>query len=219
LPRDLHAEYVLILTMIGCSLDKFATELRNLQRTEIDEVMAKFNPKAVGSSAMPHKRNPVGPENISSHGRTLRGYVIPALENMITWHERDIANSASERVILADSVILVDYSLARMAKIITNLEVKPFNLQRNMELTGGLIFSQKVMLALTEKGMPREAAHRYIQKICLAVFADPAGPTFKERVYQNSKIKKMLGVERLDVCFDPQQDLKHIGTIFSRFKL
>lgn len=219
LPRDLHAEYVFLMTMIGCTLDKLATELRNLQRTEIDEVMAKFKKGAKGSSAMPHKRNPVGPENISSHGRTLRGFVVPALENMITWHERDIANSASERVILPDSSILVDYSLARMSRIIRELEVKPYNMKRNIELTGGLIFSQKVMLALTRKGMGREQAHNFIQKICLDVFENPGGPTFRERVNKNRKINQLLSKAEIDQCFDPKEDLKNIPAIFSRFRI
>ncbi len=218
LPRDLHAEYVTLMAMIGCTLDKLGTELRNLQRTEIAEVQEEFVRGQKGSSAMPHKRNPIGPENICSHARTLRGQVVTVLENMVTWHERDIANSAAERVILADSSALIDYSLARMTNIIKKLQVNPRNMKRNLELTGGLIFSQKVMLALTRKGMGREAAHNFIQGLCWDVFDNPDGPTFKERVFKNKKIIKILSRAELEKCFDPQEDLKHISLIFERFQ-
>ncbi len=218
LPRDLHAEYVTLMAMIGGTLDRLGTELRNLQRTEIAEVQEEFVRGQKGSSAMPHKRNPIGPENVCSNSRTLRGYVVTALENMVTWHERDIANSAAERVILPDSSALVDYSLARMAGIIKKLQVNPRNMKRNLELTGGLIFSQKVMLALTRKGMGREAAHTFIQNLCWEVFDNPDGPTFQERVFKNQKIVKILSRRELETCFDPQEDLKHINTIFARFQ-
>lgn len=218
LPRDLHAEYVGLIAMIGGTLDRLGTELRNLQRTEIAEVQEEFVRGQKGSSAMPHKRNPIGPENICSNSRTLRGYVVTAMENMVTWHERDIANSAAERVILVDSSALIDYSLARMTSIIKKLQVNPRNMKRNLELTGGLIFSQKVMLALTRKGMGRETAHTFIQNLCWEVFDHPDGLTFKERVFKSKKIAKLLDRSELEQCFDPQEDLKHISTIFDRFQ-
>jgi adenylosuccinate lyase len=206
------------MAIIGSTLDNIATELRNLQRTEIGEVEEEFVRGQKGSSAMPHKRNPIGPENISSQARILRGYAVTALENIVSWHERDLANSANERVILADSAIIVDYCLVRLTGIIKKLTVNEWRMQRNLELTGGMIYSQKVMLALTKKGMAREDAHTLVQNLCWDSHDDPEGPTFKERVYADKRIKKLVTRKQLDQCFDPKQDLKNIPAIFARFQ-
>jgi adenylosuccinate lyase len=218
LARDRHAEFVCLMAIIGSTLDNIATELRNLQRTEIGEVEEEFVRGQKGSSAMPHKRNPIGPENISSQARILRGYAVTALENIVSWHERDLANSANERVILADSAIIVDYCLVRLTGIIKKLTVNEWRMQRNLELTGGMIYSQKVMLALTKKGMAREDAHTLVQNLCWDSHDDPEGPTFKERVYADKRIKKLVTRKQLDQCFDPKQDLKNIPAIFARFQ-
>jgi len=218
LARDRHAEFVCLMAIIGSTLDNITTELRNLQRTEIGEVEEEFVRGQKGSSAMPHKRNPIGPENVSSQSRLLRGYTVTALENMATWHERDLTNSANERVILADSAIIVDYSLVRLTGIINKLKVNEWRMLHNLELTGGMIYSQKVMLALTRKGMAREEAHTLVQNLCWDSHDKPKGPTFKKRVYADKRITKLVTRKQLDKCFDPKQDLKNIPVIFSRFR-
>ena len=216
LARDRHAFFVCMMAIIGSILDGITTELRNLQRTEIGEVEEEFVRGQKGSSAMPHKRNPIGLENISSQSRILRGNVIPGLENIITWHERDLTNSANERVILADCAIIMDYCLVRLTGIIKKLTVNQQRMQKNLDLLGGMVFSQKVMLALTKKGMPREEAHNLVQNLCWNCYDNPDGPTFKRRV--EKALYGQLSPKEIKVCFDPQKDLKNIPLIFARFK-
>ena len=216
LARDRHAFFVCLMAIIGSILDGITTELRNLQRTEIGEVEEEFVRGQKGSSAMPHKRNPIGPENISSQARILRGNVIPGLENIITWHERDLTNSANERVILADCAIIMDYCLVRLTGIMKKLTVNERRMQKNLELTGGMIYSQKVMLALTKSGMPREEAHTLVQNLCWECHDNPEGMTFQRRVER--ELYGKLTPKQLSACFDPRQDLKNIPIIFARFK-
>lgn len=214
--RDRHAEYLFTLGLIGGSLDKFATEIRNLQRTEISEVQEGFKAGQKGSSAMPHKKNPVNCENVCSLTRLLKGFVITALENQLTWHERDLVNSGNERIIIADASITLDFMLVRFTKIIENLVVYPEKMLENLNLTRGLIYSQKVMLALARKGMPREKAHDLTQELALKTWEEKSD--FKKVLLQNKTIGEFLTRNELAQCFDPHQDLKHIDKIFKRFE-
>jgi len=213
--RDRHAEYVFTLALIAGSLAKFAIEIRNLQRTEIDEVSEPFKKGQKGSSAMPHKQNPIASENISSLTRLMRGFVQVALENQETWHERDIANSANERIILADSSILLDYMLARLTNILRNWTVKTSKMEDNLWLSQGRIFSEQVMLALAQKGMPREEAHDLVQE--LALLSAKINSPFKDLLWEDPRIKKLLTQEELEGCFKPEDQLKNIKKIYDRF--
>lgn len=215
--RDRHAEYVSILALVATSLENFATEIRNLARTEIREVQEKFSKGQKGSSAMPHKRNPVSSENTSSLARLMRGLIIPALENMITWHERDLANSGNERIIIPDASILLDYMLSRFAGLLEELNIYPENMKKNLELTSGVIASQQVMLALAEKGMAREEAHTLVQGYALQAFDE--GKSFKQLLLSNEGISRILSGAEIDVCLDPKRHLEHIDTIFNRFSV
>ncbi len=172
LPRDYYAEFFTTLAIIGSSLEKLATEIRHLQRTEVGEAEEFFQAGQTGSSAMPHKRNPIGSENISGLARLLRGYALSALENIPLWHERDISHSSVERVIGPDSTILLDYMLARITSLFRNLVVYPERMQRNMALTGGLYHSEAIMLSLVRKGLTRQVAYKITQSIAMACFRD-----------------------------------------------
>jgi len=217
LQRDRHAEYVTTLALIATSLDKMAAELRTLQRTEIREVEEEFRPGQKGSSAMPHKRNPVGLEQISGLARVMRGYAVSAMENELLWNERDISNSSVERVVLPDATILLDYMLERFTGLLDRLIVYPERMRQNLELTGGLIFSQKVLLALVQKGLRREEAYAVVQE--LAMEAWRGGPTFQERAAADERVRRYLGPEELEECFDAGNHLKHIDEIFARVGL
>lgn len=174
LPRDLHAEYLAALALIATSLENFATEIRSLQRSEIHEVEEHFNPGQKGSSAMPHKRNPIGSENICGLARTVRGLIVPAYENVTLWHERDISHSSAERIILPESTTLVDYMLHRFNRILTELDVFPEQMRANLKVTYGLIYSQRVLLKLIDKGMSREAAYDLIQPLTTQAWSNIA---------------------------------------------
>ena len=212
--RDRHAFFVCVLAIIASSLDKFATEIRNLQRTEIREVEEHFSKGQKGSSAMPHKRNPVTCEQISGLSRVIRGNAFAALENITLWHERDISNSSVERIILPDSTILLDYMLNKFTGIVENLLVYPDRMIENMNKTQGLIFSQPLLLALTDKGASREDAYRWVQRNAMKVWEKNIG--FKDLVGKDGDIMKILSKRDIDRIFDPRNFLRNINIIFKR---
>ncbi|QQE78571.1 adenylosuccinate lyase [Alicyclobacillus sp. SO9] len=217
LQRDRHAEFIFTLSLIGTSLDKIATEIRGLQKSEIRELEEPFYAGQKGSSAMPHKRNPVSCEQISGLSRVLRGYVVPALEDVPLWHERDISHSSVERVVIPDATILIDYLLNRMNRILTDLNVYPENMLRNMERTHGLTFSQHVLTALIDKGVAREEAYDTVQPRAMQAWEE--GRSFYDIVKDADLVKEKLSPEELDACFDPAWHLKHVDTIFERLGL
>lgn len=213
--RDRHAQYVWTLAVIGSSLEKFATEIRHLQRTDVLEVEEPFEAGQKGSSAMPHKRNPVGSENISGLARILRANSLAALENIPLWHERDISHSSVERVILPDSTILLDYMLARFEKIMAGLVVYPENMRNNMDKFGGVIFSQAVMLRLIAKGLLREQAYKLVQRSAMSAWNQDNG-NFHENLASDREITKHLSKSEIDECFRAENYLKNLDHIFTR---
>lgn len=217
LQRDRHAAYVSTLALIATSIEKFATEIRGLQKTETREVEEFFAKGQKGSSAMPHKRNPIGSENMSGMARVIRGYMMTAYENVSLWHERDISHSSAERVILPDATIALNYMLNRFSNIVKKLTVFPENMKRNIDKTHGVIFSQRVLLALIDKGMAREAAYDIVQP--LAMQAWETGTHFKELVKANEQINTSLSQEEMDDCFDYTYHLKNVDAIFDRIGL
>lgn len=212
--RDRHAEYFTTLALIGCSIEKIAIEIRHLQRTEVREVEEFFAAGQKGSSAMPHKRNPIASENLAGLARVLRGNALAAMENVALWHERDISHSSVERIIAPDSTILLDYMLARLTRVLDRLVVYPENMQRNLELTGGLLFSQQAMLALTRKGLSREEAYRLVQKNAMAVWQE--GGQLQERLSRDPEVAAQLNAAELAGIFDLRYHLKHVDTIFRK---
>ena len=215
--RDGLAEYFCTLAIIGGSIERLAVEIRHMQRTEVLEAEEAFAKGQKGSSAMPHKRNPIGSENLSGQVRLLRGYALAALENMALWHERDISHSSVERTIGPDADILTHYSLHRMAGMIERLTVYPENMQRNLNLTGGLIHSQQVLLALAQSGISREDAYRLVQQHAMATWAE--GGSFRERLENDPEVSRALGEntgEILDGLFDPRAHLKQVDYIFEQ---
>ncbi len=214
LQRDRHAEYFTTLALIGCSIEKISVELRHLQRTEVREAEEFFAAGQKGSSSMPHKRNPIASENLSGLARVLRGNALAAMENVPLWHERDISHSSVERIIAPDSTILLDYMLARLTRVLDRLVVYPENMRRNLELTGGLLFSQQAMLALTQKGLTREDAYRLVQSNAMAVWQE--GGQLKERLLRDPMVSAHLAPEEIDAVFDLDYHLKHVNTIFRK---
>jgi len=214
IPRDYYAEFFTALAITGASLEKMATEIRHLQRTEVGEAEEFFQAGQTGSSAMPHKRNPIGAENISGLARLLRGYALSALENIPLWHERDISHSSVERVIGPDSTILLDYMLARITNLFRNLIVYPERMLRNMAITGGLYHSEAVMLGLVKKGLARQAAYKITQSIAMACFRD--GLNFVERCKKDEELKEHLSDEEIDALTDDRHYFEHVETIYSR---
>ncbi len=215
--RDRHAEYLTALSLIGCSLEKFAVEIRNLQRTEILEVEESFSKGQKGSSCMPHKRNPITCERVTGLARMLRANAIAALENVALWHERDISHSSVERIIIPDSTTALDYMLHKMTNIITNLIVYPQNMVKNIEKTFGLVYSQGLLLALTKKGITREEAYELVQNRSLEVWN--SGGDFKSVVLSDDQIRKWLSEEEIDKCFDLKNNLRNVDFIFKRIGL
>ncbi|WP_278851430.1 adenylosuccinate lyase [Ligilactobacillus aviarius] len=211
LPRDLHAEYIATLGLIATSLEEFATEIRGLQRSEIHEVEEHFNPGQKGSSAMPHKRNPIGSENICGMARVLRGNIVTAYENVALWHERDISHSSAERVILPDSTIGLDYMLHRFNKILSSLDVFPETMKENMNKTYGLIYSQRLLLKLINTGMSREKAYDMVQKLTAKSWNEHV--QFRELVDQ-SEIADILPKSEIDDAFDYSYHLRHLDEIY-----
>lgn len=215
--RDRHAELCSTIAIIGSTLDKIALEIRHLQRTEVREAEEYFSPKQKGSSAMPHKRNPITCERICGLARVLRGNAQAALEDVALWHERDISHSSVERVILPDSTITLDYMLHLVTRVIDKLLVYPENMKKNLDLTGGLIFSQRVLTALVDKGAFRDNAYRWVQRHAMARWLE--GKDFLAGLKSDEDIKKYLTDEEIEACFDPHAMLKHVDTIMGRFGL
>jgi len=212
--RDRHAQYVGALAMVAASLDKFAVEIRHLQRTEVYEAEEYFSKGQKGSSAMPHKRNPIASENISGLARVVRANALAAYENISLWHERDISHSSVERVILPDSTILVDYMLARFTGIMDKLLVYPDNMTANLNRMKGLIHSQRVLLTLTDKGLSREVAYRLVQGNAMAVWEK--GKDFKTLLKADKEIRKSLSAAEIDECFSLKYHTKNVDYIFKR---
>jgi len=212
LQRDRHAEYLAEVAVIGSSLDKFAVELRALQRTEIGEVEEYFLPHQKGSSAMPHKKNPIMCERISGLARVLRANATAALENTALWHERDISHSSVERVIVPDSTIALDYMLEKFTNIIKRLLVHPDKMLRNLGLSRGIIFSQRVLLELIKKGLTRLEAYDIVQRS--AMLARESGEHFKDVLMRNARMRQYLSGKEIERCFDIKYHLKHIDRIF-----
>lgn len=217
LQRDRHAEYLSTIAIIGCSLEKFATEIRNLQRTDILEVEEPFAKGQKGSSAMPHKRNPITAERISGLARVLRGNALAAMENVALWHERDISHSSVERIIIPDSTTLLDYMLYKITELIKNLQVYPENMRRNLERTRGLIFSQRVLLALVEKGLSRERAYELVQRNAMRSWRE--GADFKALLEGDPEVAAWLSPAELAALFDYSYHLRHVDEIYRRFGL
>lgn len=215
--RDRHAFCVATLSVVAGTLEKIATDLRSYARTEIREVEEPFRPGQKGSSAMPHKKNPVGLEQICGMARLMRGYASAAFENNNLWDQRDISNSSVERIILPDSLILLDYALNRMAGILEGLKVYPDRMLLNLNLTGGLIFSEEVLLRLVSKGLSREQAYAKVQGLAMAAWDGP--PSFKERVINDSDLAGICSREELESCFDLTKTLMHVDAVFKRLGL
>ncbi len=216
LQRDRHAEFISTLAIIGCSIEKIALEIRNLQRTEILELEEPFAKKQKGSSAMPHKRNPITCERMCGLSRLLRGNCLVAMENIALWHERDITHSSAERVIFPDSCIVAYYMLEKIYKVLKNLKINRNRMRNNVDLTKGLIFSQKVLLYLVEKGLSREKAYSLVQSCAMRVW-DEEKP-FKEALSENIEIRNLLTEEEINKLFDFSCYTKNVSEIFNRFK-
>ena len=217
LQRDRHAQYVSTLALIATSIEKFATEIRGLQKSETREVEEFFAKGQKGSSAMPHKRNPIGSENMTGLARVIRGHMMTAYENVSLWHERDISHSSAERIILPDATILLNYMLNRFGNIVKNLTVFPDNMKRNMDRTYGLIYSQRVLLALIDKGLSREKAYDTVQPKAMEAWETQI--QFRELLEADETITSYLSTEELDDCFDYHYHLKNVDFIFERLGL
>ncbi|MEQ6356579.1 adenylosuccinate lyase [Lysinibacillus sp. M3] len=217
LQRDRHAQYFGALALIATSIEKFATEIRGLQKSETREVEEGFAKGQKGSSAMPHKRNPIGSENMVGMSRLMRGYMLTAYENVALWHERDISHSSAERVILPDATITLNYMLNRFGNIVKNLTVFPENMKRNMGRTFGLIYSQRILLALIDKGLVREEAYDTVQPLAMQAWDEQV--QFRTLVDASEKITSYLTKEELDECFDYNYHLQHVDMIFERLGL
>jgi adenylosuccinate lyase len=212
--RDRHAEFFATLAIIASSLDKFAQEIRLLQRTEVGEAEEFFSKGQKGSSAMPHKRNPILSENLSGLARVVRSHALTAFENVTLWHERDISHSSAERVIGPDSTILIDFMLNRFASIVEQLVVHPKQMEKNLNLTNGIFFSQAIMLRLVKKGLSREDAYRVVQKSALKAWDE--GKDFKNIIGKDSSVKKYLSKKEIEQSCNMKNYLKHIDDIFVR---
>ena len=214
IPRDRHAQFFMTLALVAAAVERLATEIRHLQRTELREAEEYFAPGQKGSSAMPHKRNPVLAENLTGLARLIRSTVGPALENVALWHERDISHSSVERVIAPDATIALDFALARLTGLVDRLLVYPERMRQNLEALGGLVDSQRVLLALTQAGMSREDAYRAVQRNAMAAW-DGKG-CFSDLLKQDGEITSFLGSATIDALFDTAYHLKHVDTIFRR---
>ncbi|MEQ8752717.1 MAG: adenylosuccinate lyase [Coleofasciculus sp. G1-WW12-02] len=213
--RDRHGEFVQQLALLGASLERFAVEIRNLQRTDVLEVEEFFAKGQKGSSAMPHKRNPIRSERLSGMARILRGHAVAALENIALWHERDISHSSVERVILPDTCILTHFMIHEMTHLVKNLLVYPENMKRNLNRYGGVIFSQRVMLTLVEKGTSREDAYSIVQSCAHQAWNQPGG-NFRELIAQDSRVQSQLTPDEIEDCFNPQHHFRHLDEIYQR---
>ncbi len=215
IPRDRHAMYFVTLGVVASSLERLATEIRHLQRTEVLEAEEFFSEMQKGSSAMPHKRNPVLSENVTGLSRMVRAYALPAMENVVLWHERDISHSSVERMIGPDATVTLDFALARMAGIIDKLIVYPENMKKNLDRLGGLVHSQRVMIALTQKGVPREDAYRLVQRNAMKVWSGES-EDFLGLLKADKEVSAALTDKELEANFDLGYHFKHVDTIFKR---
>ena len=213
--RDRHADYVQHLALLGASIERFAVEIRNLQRTDVLEVEEFFSKGQKGSSAMPHKRNPIRSERLTGMARIVRGHAVAALENVALWHERDISHSSVERVIFPDACILTHFMLVEITDLVKNLLVYPENMKRNMNLYGGVVFSQRVLLALVEKGMSREEAYSVVQSCAHEAWNKPEG-NFHDLIVKDARVTNQLTPTEIEECFDPQHHLKHLDEVYQR---
>lgn len=214
IPRDRHAMYFATLGVVASSLERLVTEIRHLQRTEVLEAEEYFSPGQKGSSAMPHKRNPVLSENVTGLARLVRGYAMPAMENVALWHERDISHSSVERMIAPDATVTLDFALARATNIIDKLVVYPQRMSANMNKLGGLVFSQRVLLALTQAGVSREDSYRLVQRNAMKVWEQ--GADFLTELSNDAEVAAKISAKELAVLFDVTYHTKHIDTIFKR---
>lgn len=216
--RDRHADYVQVLALLAASIERFAVEIRNLQKTDVLEVEEYFSRGQKGSSAMPHKRNPIRSERLTGMARMIRGYAVAAVENVALWHERDISHSSVERIMLPDACILTHFMLKEMTGLVENLLVYPENMARNMNCYGGVVFSQRVLLALVEKGMSREEAYALVQATAHQVWNQPNG-NFRDLISQDSRVISKLSTEEIAACFDPQHHLQHLDQVYQRLNI
>src|SRR5579862_4536915 len=214
IPRDRHAQFFMALALIAAGIERLATEIRHLQRTEVREAEEYFSPGQKGSSAMPHKRNPVLTENVTGLARMVRAYVLPAMENVALWHERDISHSSVERYIGPDATITLDFALARMAGVVEKLVVYPKRMQENLDKTHGLVHSQRVMLALTQKGVSREDSYRLVQKNAMRTWNGEGA--LLDLLKADPEVTKALPAKDLEALFDLDYHFKHVDTIFKR---
>ena len=214
IPRDRHAAYFAALAVVASSVERLAVEIRHMQRTEVLEAEEFFSEGQKGSSAMPHKRNPVLSENLSGLSRMVRAYVTPALENVVLWHERDISHSSAERMMAPDATVTLDFALVRLAGLIEKLLVYPRNMQKNLDRLGGLVHSQRVLIALTQKGASREDAYKFVQRNAMPVWRGEGD--FQTLLKQDADVKKYLTDAEIEEKFDLGYHLKHVDTIFQR---
>lgn len=216
--RDRHANYMQHLALLTATIERFSVEIRNLQRTDVLEVEEFFSKGQKGSSAMPHKRNPIRSERLTGMARIIRGHAVAALENVALWHERDISHSSVERVIFPDACILTHFMLVETSDLIKNLLIYPENMQRNMNVYGGVIFSQKVLLTLVEKGLSREEAYKIVQNCAHQAWNTPSG-NFRELVSSDPDVTKYLTPEEVDSCFAAEHHLKNLDEIYQRLSI
>ncbi len=214
IPRDRHAMYFATLGVIAASVERLATEIRHLQRTEVLEAEEFFSEGQKGSSAMPHKRNPVLSENLTGLSRMVRAYVTPAMENVVLWHERDISHSSAERMIAPDATVTLDFALNRLAGLIEKLLIYPENMLKNLDRLGGLIHSQRLLIALTQKGASREDAYKLVQRNAMPVWRGEGD--FQKLLKKDPEVKKYLTDSEISEQFDLGYHLKHVDTIFKR---
>jgi adenylosuccinate lyase len=216
IPRDRHAMFFATLGVIASSIERLATEIRHLQRTEVLEAEEYFSPGQKGSSAMPHKRNPVLTENLTGLARMVRGYVTPALENVALWHERDISHSSVERFIGPDATITLDFALARLTSVVDKLLVYPQRMQKNLDRMGGLVHSQRVLLALTQAGLSREESYALVQRNAMKVWESDGQLSLLDLLKADPEVSQRLSGDELEALFDLNYHLKHVDTIFDR---
>jgi len=214
IPRDRHAQYFAVLGVIASSIERLATEIRHLQRTEVREAEEYFSPGQKGSSAMPHKRNPILTENLTGLARMVRAYVIPAMENVALWHERDISHSSVERYIGPDATITLDFALARATSVVDKLVIYPDAVAKNLNMMGGLVFSQRVLLALTQAGVSREDSYVYVQRNAMKVWND--GGQLLDHLKSDADVTAKIPLKDLEGLFDMGYHTKHVDTIFKR---
>ncbi len=215
--RDIHADYLQTLSLIASVVEQIAVEIRHLQRTEVREVEEGFSKNQKGSSAMPHKKNPVLCENLCGLARIVRANAIAAMENIALWHERDISHSSAERIIFPDSLELIDFMLARLNKVLSNLVIKEENMEKNTNLFGGIVYSQKVLLKMVDKGLTREDAYRIVQKHALDAFENNGD--FRKNLESDNEVLKILSTEEIEECFNKEDYLKNIDNMFAKFDI